>query len=386
MVKKLVVVFGKQLDHNKLLPGTLLMFSSDTCNNSMVCFLGVVMKKPLVHMLVEATVADSHVTEAAIKLYNGAPRVLTSHELFLQLLQDRLGSVNPEQFRVTLQVWECQAFLHEGHTLKSNPEIHVGDFEFTSATTAPKNTSNKKAVIKLPFGLNVPKKPRKTRKTVAKKKMQKGNEAKSAPQKKRMHEKMQDSSNESGDTLSSDSELEIDPNEESEKAAPMSETVESEIKQIPNLAKEIETMDQLREAAAAAIKTNSGGSRAAGSYFSKEIGISEGGLAASARSLCLHCKKPISKGSVRFSWYYSQVRPPGWVHGYCLSSHVKENKLVEETKVKLGAIIEKNKAFGQASSSSSSRGNPSAIQQSNRESREVAEFASGVLAALGAAH
>ena len=385
VVKKLVYAFGKQLDHNKLLPGTLIMFSSDACNNSIVCFLGVVMKKPLVHMLIEATVTDSHVTEVAIKLYNGVPRVLTSHELFLHLLQNRLGSVKPEQVKVTLQVWECQAFLHEGHTLKSNPEIHVGDFEFTSATAVPKDTSNKKTEIKLPFGLNVQKKPRKTRKTVAKKKMQKGNEAKAAPPKKWMHETMPDSANESSDSLSSDSEMEIDPNEESEKAAPMSETVESEIKQIPKLAKEIETMDTLREATAAAFKTNSGG-YAARSFFSKEIGLSEGGLAASARSVCLHCKKPIPKGSIRFSWYYSQVRPHGWIHGYCLSSHAKENKLVEETKVTLGAIIEKHKAAGQASSSSSSRGNPSAIQPSNRESREVAEFASGVLAALSAVH
>jgi len=386
VVEKLVLGFGKQLDHNKLLPGNLLMFSSDGCSNSIVCFLGVVLKKPLVHMLIEAAVTDGDVTEVAIKLYNGAPRVLTSDELFLQLLRNRLDSVNPAEFKVTLQVWECQAFLHEGHTLKSNPEILVGDFEFTSETTIPKDISNKKAAIKLPFGLNMPRKTRKTRKTVAKKKMQKGDEAKAAPHKKKMHEKMPDSSNESGDSLSFDSESEIDPNEESERAVPMSETVKSGMEQIADLAEEIQHMDSLREAAAAAIKTNSGGSRAAGSYFSNEIGMSEGGLAASARSVCLHCKKPIPKASIRFSWYYSRVRPPGWIHGYCLSSHVKESKLVEETKVKLRAMIEKSRAAGQASSSSSSSGHPSAIQQSNRESREVAEFASGVLAALSAAH
>ena len=39
VVKKLVYAFGKQLDHNKLLPGTLIMFSSDACNNSIVCFV-----------------------------------------------------------------------------------------------------------------------------------------------------------------------------------------------------------------------------------------------------------------------------------------------------------------------------------------------------------
>ena len=122
----------------------------------------------------------------------------------------------------------------------------------------------------------------------------------------------------------------IDMTEESHPVEPISETaqaeeqvvrdVENEIKQIED--KKAELADSYRSGQAPVPQ---------GTYFSTEVGLAEGAIAVSGRSICFQCKNKISKGEVRFVWYHSVVKPSAWVHAHCVyqlvqlsSSEVKE--------------------------------------------------------------
>ena len=141
------------------------------------------------------------------------------------------------------------------------------------------------------------------------------------------------SSSSSGD----DQNHEIDPNQESEQVIPANDVVKKAEAQIPEIAQEIETMDTMRQNTADAIRANKAASPS--SFFTKTIGLFESGLAVTGRSVCLACKKPIAKNSVRYSWYYSKVRPHGWVHSFCLVGFCKQNNLVDQSIGQLKEII-----------------------------------------------
>lgn len=41
------------------------------------------------------------------------------------------------------------------------------------------------------------------------------------------------------------------------------------------------------------------------------------------------------KGSVRFAWFYSKVRPHGWLHSFCLLQHAEKTDLKQNLAEKL---------------------------------------------------
>lgn len=142
------------------------------------------------------------------------------------------------------------------------------------------------------------------------------------------------------------------------------------MKKLPDLANEIAAVDQDRARIAETIKSNKEGSGPRGSYFSRTIGLDKGSLAPTGRAVCLHCKKPISKGSVRYHWYYSTVRPNAFLHGYCLRPQALQTNLQDATVKKLIEIVQ-----SAPSGSSSSSQAPDAEFQ-------VAEFSRNILEAL----
>ena len=127
---------------------------------------------------------------------------------------------------------------------------------------------------------------------------------------------------------------ELDPEKESEAMIPISETCKKEQEQFETITKEIEMADQTRKEVSEAIRTGDHRHRQ-GSFFARELGLSEVSLAVSGRSVCLHCKMLIPKDSVRFAWYYSTVRPHGWLHSYCLCDYSKKTDLLASTRSKL---------------------------------------------------
>lgn len=342
-VRTLVANLSKHIHLNNLKPGTLLLVSSEGYpDKTIAVFLGVVVRKLRQHVVIEASVDDS---AARLKLYSGSPRVFTSEELFMPFV---IGNPFPSIF---FEAWKCQAFMQNGE-LNSTPDTILTSFEVT--TTPIKREKGKIVKIKLPFGMDKAlqrqREKHKKKNTGVKKKTKTKTKpqlqltkgfgiavAKPAAETGETSAEEEDPSDSSSALSDLDQDEEIDPEKESERMAPVSEICRSEQKQIKQLAEEIETADHMKQSVAESLR--SGAATSGSSFFSRELGLHEGGIAASARSVCLHCKSNIPKGSVRFSWYYSKARPHGWVHGYCLYQHAKQNELMGSTKTKLSEIL-----------------------------------------------
>ena len=171
-----------------------------------------------------------------------------------------------------------------------------------------------------------------------------------------------------GDRMSAaQGEAEIDLNKESDCVAPVSSTAAEVEASLPQLEQELNREEDLRSKAAEAIQANRPAPRAS-SFFAKELGLAEGAVAVSARSVCLNCKLPIQKGSIRFSWHHSLYRPASWVHAACVC------QLVRSTGLHEGALRRLSEISRQGASSSSS--SASAV------SAEVSRMAAQLHAAL----
>lgn len=325
-------------------------------------------------MLVEASISDG-ATEAAIKLDNGStPKFWSSHEIFLEFVNSQ--AADGSETIVAVEAWECQSFLTGKCHLKSAPETLKASFSISTEPVERKQ--NKKRSAKLPFGLKMPRKKKR-------KQNRKHARRTASASVQLQHAQIPGSSSETdpdldvGPESAEDDNDEIDPNQESEQTVPVSEAVQAGLQEIPQVAQEIQSADVLKDEVAASIKQDQDRLRRGSTYFSTELGLAEGSIAISGRSQCLHCKTPIPKGSVRFAWQYSTVRPPGWLHNYCLSAHIKQNDdLQVKSKEFLTNLVASYKS-GTASSSSGFRRNPPAA-----EVAEVAEVAMKVLSILSA--
>ena len=371
-VKKMVKELNARINTHGLEPGVLLLFS--TLQTSRSYYLGVVLHKPITHMLVEATVRDDQTSEAEITLQeDGSPRFLSSHELFLEFLQ-ALPVATAESAVVDVEAWNCQVFLHQGHQLKSNPDTLSAKFRITAAARSGSQKAKAEAV-KLPFGLQPDRKPRKRKAEADKKTVAAKRKAKRRIPKPVIHEELQevvsrfgmtaalDPQRDSGDDINAQSEPGsdggndtdvtnadvneyINVDEESEIVAPASSGIARAESEVPAMVQEVAAMDELRETVAEEMRTNMPGPASSSSYFSKQIGMHEVAFAPTGRSTCLHCKTLIQKGTIRFSWHFSTVRPPGWLHSGCVCNYSKRNSLVEKTIAKMEAIVKESGTAG----------------------------------------
>ena len=287
-IQKFVGSFHHQLSANNLKAGTLLMFSSDQCSSSVTCFLGVVLKKPQQHMLVEASVADGETQEAFLTLENGAPKIFTSHEIFSKFFREKLGR---QPLTIKAEAWKCQAFLHNGHQLKSNPEDQIATLTL-SEKPMKKTAAKKKVVRKLPFGMEAfLRRKRGGKKKHTKAAPKAGNKSKRAAMAAMTKPDAVGTTSSSSSTSSSsdnDEQQDQNPEEESEHVMPATDTIESQQNEIKRLAAEVADMDQLAQAATSRAKS--------GSFFNSDLGLIEGAIAVSNRSICYHCRTVIPKG------------------------------------------------------------------------------------------
>ena len=122
-------------------------------------------------------------------------------------------------------------------------------------------------------------------------------------------------------------------NAESEPIDPISDVVAHEEQACRTLQSEIQESVQARAEVGEAYA--SGKAMPKTTFFSRELGLDGGGLAASGRSMCLQCKAVIRKGEVRFSWYWNQLRPHAWLHSHCLVPITESTGLKERTVTKL---------------------------------------------------
>ena len=93
-----------------------------------------------------------------------------------------------------------------------------------------------------------------------------------------------------------------------------------------------------QQKAAASSFSQAPASTSTSSYFSLTTGLSEVAFATSGRAKCYHCKGVIGKGTVRYSWFHSTTRPPGWLHEDCLIGVAKKNNLTDQALSRLKAL------------------------------------------------
>ena len=341
LLKKFVNNFWKQIQRHHLKPADLLLVSC--LDTDAAYFLGILLKKPLVQTLVLGVVTDN---EARYDLSSGAPAVLTAHQLFLTCLRE--GGLD---VKVDFEAWRCDAFLADGCFLKSNPCEKVCSFSVSSEPLP----AVKKPKFEAPFGWTEKKRPRKPRqKRAAKPK------ASRKPRPVRIRGDYVPSSGSEVDAASRSSHSESnseDVNEESERVVPVSASAAEEVQAA---AAEIEEADVQRAETAEAIRLNEMPGPSS-SFFSKELGMKDVVLALSGRSACLCCKQFIAKGTVRYSWYYSKVRPHGWLHAGCVLQYVDKQKikqLPENTLRCLRDIQRRCAVTGSNSASSTSKSQP----------------------------
>lgn len=333
-VKNLVKSFETKLLAHEMKASTLLFFSTESRSDPKAYLLGVMLKKPCMQILVEAAVIEeaAHgISEIQLCSGTGIPKFRYSHEIFHEFCKGNLSSTLPD-LTVTVEAWTCEAFFGEQRQVKIRSGMLISAFEVTVRKPVTKKPIN----VKMPFGLSIPKgkkvrKEHKVKNSVAKQKKVQQSEF-PMPGIGAAAESCGAEPDSGSDTFSEDSGDEVEVEQEAEHVVPASSTVAQEELQLAELKREMEAVDSIRDKAAERIQT---GKIPPSSFFSKEIGLDSGGIAVTGRAVCLACKKPIMKGSVRFSWYYSKVRPHGWLHSFCLLQHAKQTDVEQKTAEKL---------------------------------------------------
>lgn len=314
--EQLVKSLSWSLESNAVGTGSLLVFSVE--ESEVPVFLGVAMKKPMLHMFVDARLDDQ---EASCTDCNGQATFQTSHELFLNLLGAHSADVNAVM-EVKVDVWKCRAFFSEDSSGRCSLKNNPFELQCSFIVSSKAATKNKPVTVKLPFQLDSRLKEHRKKTKEQKRK----NSAKQKQSKTSRTASMTTADN-VGSTSSETDDNGDDPvpDAEEEAALPMSSVVEREQNQLPVLAKEIEEARMERENKSETLRENVASGSYQKTFFSSETGLYKGAFATTGRSICLKCKKKIAKDTIRFSWYHSVLRPTAWVHCHCLYHLVKES-------------------------------------------------------------
>ncbi|CAJ1332624.1 unnamed protein product [Effrenium voratum] len=355
-VCKLVKVFNRALLDNNVKVGNLLHFTTST--ESFLGFLGVCLQRPHMHTLVKARLNQS----GAICIFGGdaeghRPDVITSHALFQQLVTS-LRPLDP----VNVEVLDYTITWAHGHiTLEAMAPLK--EFKLD----AQQKLSVRKPRCKLPFGLKMPQNPRKQRKPRKAALKPKGSKRREATDRQEV-DRNADLPDGSDSDSSSDSilptlrpdDLDTPPTDnliQEQEASPLC-PVSKESRD-----EEIAAKKLLQEHEATTMPTMEPAVQG-GSYFTKNVGLHEVGLAASGRAKCFFCKDVILKGTVRFSWYHNRLKPSAWVHSDCLPLLAAREKGLQQVVQRLEELS--NTYPGLASASSSSLGDANVIAEALR--------------------
>ena len=326
------------LQEHKVEPGSLLVF---TFKDSVIpVLLGVVLKKPVTHTLMSVSLDDQ---QLSLPNCEGNLEFQSSHQLLFSLLKDHATTLK-DDVAISVAVWHCNAYLasHDdrpgSHVLKSDAhELHC-TFEISTRRKAKK----KQVVVKLPFGMEQRMKDQRKKNKTRKIGKIKAKKTRSTTKSKGSLASNSDSSSSSSfheENDLSDSEKDVDQEEDEESVVPMSSVVEQEQRTAQKVALEVEETDEQRSGVAKTLCAHIAAGKYQSSFFAKECGLDQGSIATSGRAVCLKCKTTIAKDAVRFSWFHSKIKPPGWVHCHCLYQFVKETGLEQRALQQLERII-----------------------------------------------
>lgn len=366
-LRNLVVNLSDALAERKLRAGTLLTFNAEFSHTSVCCFLGVTLQRPIMQTLMHVNLASDGSAEFVYEdgiSTAATPKITTSAQTFMAFITEYQNSPDgpgdPECSGLVLKldIWHHSVKWVHGHRLVAVVDNLVGSLPLKAAERTSRNVP--RAAAKLPLGLKPPRKKRtQAQKRKPKQKQdhsEKGSARKQLEDPGGGHGHDSDmSEKEDGGSSASEGEGQLDMNKESEPVDPVSETARLEEKEEKRLKEDIDRSNQLK--AAVSEQYHSGKLPTGKTFFSRELGVDGVGPAASSRSVCLFCKLKINKGDIRYSWYYSCLRPHGWVHSHCLYQMATTSGLKEQTVKKLEEFS--NRASGS--------GGPDASQKMSTE-------------------
>ena len=338
---KLVRAFHICLTERKINTGSLLLLSCSDIPFTCSFFLGVTLKKPLLQTVVVSKIDDDSVS-FQLSGSGNVPEVTTTAHLFLDMVRKAQGRIND----IEAEHWSYKPFINEGGMLQVNAEHAMDKFTFSTLTKA---TVQKRVPVPLPFGMKPER--RKRTKNEQGERQRKRAKGKSDSEVSKQQQTVQDSSDQDTGSEPDGHEQEDAALFDSDEIEPISEVMLKQSKAAVEVANEIVVADEAKDALSEVVEQQQQqGKNPVGtgkSYFSVSLGLGVGGLAPTARAKCYNCKQAILKGHVRFEWHWNRLRPPGWLHSYCLPTMATKFELQADTISKLKQIS------GQAGSSQS---------------------------------
>lgn len=378
--------FNRSLVDHSVKVGDLLSFAANEAQDPSMFFLGVCVKRPQSHILLHAKLSSDGFCTFARDVH-GRLNISTSQQVFQQLLFDS----KPTPFRVlTVEVWSYQVSVQCQSPVLRIEAVHC---EKSFTVDLDQKMHVRKKHFKLPFGLSMPNKRKKNVTKVNKTKrkpapkrqpkiqMQPDNNSLQKQQSQSTRQSTSSASSSSSSSSSDSGSDSSDKEPEEDNVRSVSKEARAEEKQAKRL---IAEHDEARNAVQASVPpaitsvppavTSVPPAVTPGkTFFSKEIGLDDVGLAVSARSVCHFCGNKIAKADVRFSFFYSCLRPSKWVHETCLVHLAKRDTCIPQVQARLQALSEKHAEGGSSSSDGSQLALARAIKRTLESALEAAK-------------
>ncbi len=339
--------FDRALVDNSVKVGDLLLLTAEQSSESKMFFLGVCTKRPTAHILLHAHIDNGGMCAFSAN-ESGHLEISTSHAMFHKILSHARAAV--KEMRV--EVWSY-VVIHG----QEAPFIRVESVDLLKSFTVNLDTKHvkRKPHFKLPFGFKIRKKKKQQHRPKPKPRAKARAELKTS----KSADVATDSDREHlASSSSSDSRTGL-LNAANGQSEPSSiDGVESEIRPVSELAKQEEATADLLIAEHEACKSAASTAATAvlayeqkSSFFAKEVGLHEAAIAVSGRSVCYFCKEKIPKGSVRFSYHHSRLRPSNWVHATCLVGLARKEKCEQQVSERLRVLSNDFRSKSQSSES-----------------------------------
>lgn len=338
---QLTKVFCKELQDRNIKCGSLVILTVPDSPITRVAFTGVTLKKPLVQTLMPALIEDDRVS-FDIEGPEALPKVTTLHHVFLDWLEVMQGKLT----QIDVEHWHYTPMLSELHELTVNMESVKDNF----AVTTTRQAADRKPPVRLPFGLTT-RKPR----TSKRKRAAAQNSAVCAVDSSTPFGNDSDKDSGSSSSVSDHNKTDLTTQENvasdlENDIEPISEVMNSEVKESKELAAEIqksqETQERLKEELSSTPATSK-------TFFSKKLGLGKGEIAPTKNSKCRGCKKHIAKDTVRFEWWWNKMKPNSYTHPDCIALLCADSSWLRSDAIKVLKDV--------SQSSSSSSGSSSAI-------------------------
>ena len=323
--------FNRTLVENSVKVGSLMLLTVNETGDTRFFFLGVCLQKPQAHMLLNAVVKDDGYCEFCVDEH-GRPKMCTSQQLFQDLL---IHSVRGKPFRkVSVEVWTYRLVYNSANF----PHMRIEVYEVSKSFNVDLDVryEPRRPRPKLRFGLQVKRKKTKTQQKQPRMKLARQSEPEalsiepSRNSRKRKVSEPESSSHSASESESSGSEATGagDGEKDDKEIIPVTYDMKEEEDAAQQLEREHETTK------AAALKSV----ESKGTFFAKEVGVDNIGLAVSARSKCFFCQEKIGKNDPRFSFHHSTQRPSNWVHARCLVPLVRRDDCTQQARTRLAIL------------------------------------------------